>query len=235
MTERQIKILKALIEEYIKTAEPISSDFLSKKYDFGLCPSAIRIEMQFLIKSGFLEQPHTSAGRVPTDRAYRFFVDALEDYRDRERQSVEQALNRILNRQTKDQFRLAGNLTKFMADNSSALAIIHFLNHDISWKEGWDEIIKEPEFMDLEFVSNILNFLDNFEEKIKELNPQGIGIYIGHEIPISKSRNLSLVCSICPIPNNEKAFVSILGPKRMDYAKNINLIQSVNKALSDLI
>jgi len=72
LSERQYEILKALIDEYIRTAEPISSDFLAQKYNFGLCSSAIRIEMQLLNKSGFLEQPHTSAGRVPTDRAYRF-------------------------------------------------------------------------------------------------------------------------------------------------------------------
>ena len=75
ISERQEEIIKLLVKEYIKSAEPISSKFLAEKYDFGICPSTLRIEFQYLIKEGFLEQPHTSAGRVPTDKAYRFFVD----------------------------------------------------------------------------------------------------------------------------------------------------------------
>ncbi|MFA5087221.1 MAG: hypothetical protein WC470_02905 [Candidatus Paceibacterota bacterium] len=233
MTERQNEILKALIKEYIKTAEPISSEFLAKKYDFGLCPSAIRIEMQLLIKGGFLEQPHTSAGRIPTDRAYRFFVDTFVE--PKEERSIEAELNEILNKQIDDQFKLAGNLAKFLAGASSGLAIIHFVNNDVSWKEGWDEIAREPEFLENNFAFNLLNFLDNFEEKIKNIESSGVNIYIGHEIPIPKADNLSLICSTCSISDKEKAFVSILGPKRMDYTKNINLIHSINKVLKDLL
>jgi heat-inducible transcriptional repressor len=59
ISERQAQIIKNLVKEYIKTAEPVSSKFLAEKYDFGICPSAIRIEFQYLIKEGYLEQPHT--------------------------------------------------------------------------------------------------------------------------------------------------------------------------------
>ena len=233
LTDRQNEILKALIKEYIKIAEPISSEFLAKKYDFGLCPSAIRIEMQILIKSGFLEQPHTSAGRIPTDRAYRFFVDAFEA--PKEEKNIEQELNEILKKKLDDQFKLAGSLAKFLSEASSSLAIIHFVDSVISWKEGWDEIAKEPEFLEDNFAFNLLNFLDNFEEKIKNIESKGINIYIGHEIPIPKAKNLSLICSTCSIPNKEKAVISILGPKRMDYDRNIKLIYSINKVLEDLL
>ena len=77
LSERQEQIVKSLVREYIKTAEPISSKFLSERHEFDLCPSSIRIELQYLINEGYLEQPHTSAGRIPTDKAYRFFVDNL--------------------------------------------------------------------------------------------------------------------------------------------------------------
>ena len=76
-TERQQKILNTIIEEYINSAQPISSQLLEKKHNFGLSPATIRIEMQKLTDAGFLYQPHTSAGRVPTDEGYRFFVDDL--------------------------------------------------------------------------------------------------------------------------------------------------------------
>jgi heat-inducible transcriptional repressor len=235
ISDRQNVILKALIREYIKTAEPISSDFLSKKYDFGLCPSAIRIEMQSLIKSGFLEQPHTSAGRIPTDKAYRFFVDSLVAESGDKENLMENEIEEILKEKINDRFRMAGNLAKFLANTSSGLAIVQFFNNDVSWKEGWEEIAKEPEFVDKDFVFNFLNFLDNFEEKIKALDSQGMHIYIGKEIPLPRAKNLSLICSSIMISPNEGAFISIIGPKRMDYTRNIKLINSLNKALEDLI
>jgi len=75
ITERQKAILNSVVGEYINSAQPVSSQLLEKRYDFGICPATIRIEMQKLTDAGFIYQPHTSAGRVPTDKGYRFFVD----------------------------------------------------------------------------------------------------------------------------------------------------------------
>ena len=77
ITDRQKDILDKIIQEYISSAEPVPSQSLEKKYDFGLSPATIRGEMHKLTEEGFLYQPHTSAGRVPTDKGYRFFVDNL--------------------------------------------------------------------------------------------------------------------------------------------------------------
>jgi heat-inducible transcriptional repressor len=77
ITKRQEKILNTLTQEYIKTAKPVSSKFLEKKCKLGVCPATIRIELQKLAELGFIKQPHTSAGRVPTNTAYRFFLDKV--------------------------------------------------------------------------------------------------------------------------------------------------------------
>ena len=77
ISERQSDILNNLIKDYIQLAHPVSSEFLEKKHSFGLSPATLRIEMQKLTDKGFLSQPHTSAGRVPTDKGYRFFVNEL--------------------------------------------------------------------------------------------------------------------------------------------------------------
>ena len=77
ITKRQENILEVLVRDYINSAQPISSEFLEKKHKFGLSPATLRIEMQKLTDGGYLIQPHTSAGRVPTDRGYRFFVDKI--------------------------------------------------------------------------------------------------------------------------------------------------------------
>ena len=77
LTLRQADILDSVISEYIRLAEPISSQHLEKRYDFGVSPATIRNELQALSEKGYLAQPHTSAGRMPTDKGYRFFVDGV--------------------------------------------------------------------------------------------------------------------------------------------------------------
>jgi heat-inducible transcriptional repressor len=79
LTPRQKQILKAIVEDYIFTAEPVGSRVLSKKFDFGLSPATLRNEMADLEDEGLLRQPHTSAGRIPSDAGYRVFVDGLMD------------------------------------------------------------------------------------------------------------------------------------------------------------
>ena len=77
MDERKRKILQAIIDDYISTAEPIGSRTIARKYDLGVSPATIRNEMSDLEILGFLEQPHTSAGRIPSAKGYRFYVDCL--------------------------------------------------------------------------------------------------------------------------------------------------------------
>lgn len=77
LNERKKKILQIIIEDYISSAEPVGSRTIARKYDLGLSPATIRNEMSDLELLGYLEQPHTSAGRIPSAEAYRFYVDAL--------------------------------------------------------------------------------------------------------------------------------------------------------------
>ncbi|MDD3386754.1 MAG: hypothetical protein PHU17_02400 [Candidatus Pacebacteria bacterium] len=227
INERQEEIIKLLVKEYIKNAEPISSKFLSEKYDFGICPSSLRIEFQILIREGYLEQPHTSAGRVPTDKAYRFFVDNLkEEYEEK----IEEELEEII-RGIKDHYRIASEITKYLSVHSSGFAIFSFSDKDIIIKEGFEEIYKNPEAKDFSFIQGFIDYMKNIESNIKEITP---GLYIGGENHAKKAKNITLICSECNLPK-QKAFVSILGPKRMDYERNIRLINSLNKVLKELI
>ncbi|MFA5715241.1 MAG: hypothetical protein WC998_05855 [Candidatus Paceibacterota bacterium] len=227
ISERQAQIIKSLVKEYIKTAEPVSSKFLAEKYDFGICPSAIRIEFQILIREGFLEQPHTSAGRVPTDKAYRLFVDSLKEKRE---EKLEEEIVQML-RGMQGKFQMASEIAKFLADNSSSFVNLHFSKEGFDLKEGLDEIFKEPESKNEDFISSFVNFMENFEKNTENLQT---GVYIGEENKIPKSKYITLICSECKLPN-QNAFITILGPKRMDYEKNIKLINALNKVLEELI
>ena len=84
MDSRKEKILEAVVLDYIQTAEPVGSRTISKKYDLGVSPATIRNEMADLEEMGLIEQPHTSAGRIPSDKGYRFYVDHLMEEKDKE-------------------------------------------------------------------------------------------------------------------------------------------------------
>ena len=77
LSERKLKILQAIISDFIRSAEPVGSRTLSKKYDLGVGPATIRNEMADLEDDGYLTHPHTSAGRVPSEKAYRLYVNEL--------------------------------------------------------------------------------------------------------------------------------------------------------------
>jgi len=227
IAERQGEILNRIIQEYIQLAQPISSQLLEKKYDFGICPATIRIEMQRLTDKGYLYQPHTSAGRIPTDRGYRFFVDKLLE---KELESFK--IEDWFEEETGDTITFIQSLTEKLAAASRALILSYLEEERIFWKDGWEEILKEPEFRDKDYIINFTEFLENFEKGIKgfKLN-SGIRIYIGRENPFKKARDFSMISFKCFLPERKEAILSILGPKRMDYDRNINLINSLIKML----
>src|SRR4030067_3477174 len=77
LTDRQVQILRAVGEEYMQTAEPVGSETLDRKYNLGVSPATIRNEMAYLVDLGYLKQPHTSAGRIPSATAIRLYIDEM--------------------------------------------------------------------------------------------------------------------------------------------------------------
>jgi len=229
--ERQQKILSHIVQEYIKSAKPVSSKKIAKDCGFNVVSSTIRNDMQALTDDGFLFQPHTSSGRVPTDKAYRFFVDQLyrEGFFDKKKE-----IQRDWTKEDKDTLKLIQDITKDLASLSSGLVVSHLSDGRLFWKEGWDEIFQEPEFRKIGLVQDFIKFLDNFEGEIKSLEPDsGVKVYIGKESRVPKSQNFSIIISECYFPEKEKGWISILGPKRMAYGKNIALIDSFKKLMED--
>ena len=240
LTQRQEKLLNTIIGEYIELAQPVSSQCLEKKYDFGICPATIRIEMQKLTDNGFLCQPHTSAGRVPTDKGYRFFVDELlekeigDGFDGLTTGGFDKLTTSWFENEIKDNIKFIQSITKNLAHISGALALNYLDKEKVFWKEGWEEILKEPEFGEKDFVVNFVDFLENFENNIGdfEIN-SGIKVYIGKENPFKGAKDFSLISAKYHLPN-EEGIISILGPKRMAYDKNISLINSLTKLLENL-
>jgi transcriptional regulator of heat shock response len=205
----------------------VSSQWLEKKYDFGIKPAMIRIEMQKLTDNGFLHQPHTSAGRVPTDKGYRFFVDELLE------KEIGDGFDKLttgwFENEIEDNIKFVQSLTKNLAHISGALALSYLDKEKVFWKEGWEEILKEPEFGQIDFAVNFAEFLENFEKNIGdfEIN-SGIKIYIGKENPLKCAKDFTLISAKYHL-SNEDGIISLVGPKRMAYDKNISLINSLTK------
>ena len=142
LTERKLKILQAIISDYVKTAEPVGSRTLSRKYDLGISPATIRNEMADLEEMGYLTHPHTSAGRVPSDAAYRLYVNALMEKKELSREEkniIAQRLRSNVNEFEKTIEHAASvlseitNLTSFAltpAQNEDALRFINLLPVD---------------------------------------------------------------------------------------------------------
>lgn len=218
MDSRGRQILKALVEEYIERAEPISSGFLAEEYQgWHISSATIRNELMELDGEGFLEQPHASAGRVPTTKGYRFFVDNLLN-----NISLNEEAQRIID--AKSAFEELGD---FLAQESKSLVLGSEDMKDVR-EEGLRYLLNEPEFQEREFL---IDFVKRAEEIRKEFK-KFIGLadiephlYIGSEGEeiIGDTKYSFIVTRI-----EEKEFAGLViffGSTRMNYEKGLALAQ----------
>jgi len=239
ITERQSKILNALIREYIESAEPVGSKFLDKKCKFNVCPATIRNEMQKLTDMGYICQLHTSAGRVPTAKGYRFFVEQVINSGDSFSDDSFIEDIKEIERESENEFRFAELIAKTLAAVSSSLVFAYLPEKDFLWKEGWKEILRNPEFREADFLEDFADVVDSMENTIKEFakdknNQKKIEVYIGKEKAIPNLKGFSLIVSRNKFPENEDGFLAFLGPQRMAYDKNISIFNSLLKELDNL-
>lgn len=229
MTERQEKIFNKIIKEYVKTARPVGSVILEEKYNFSLCPATIRNEMKELTNMGYLYQPHTSSGRVPTSKGYRYFVNNIlneKEYKDREISQEKKYLNKKEESFEKTIKNIEEKIRE-IALGSSGLAFAYFFEKDLFLVEGWNIVLKNPEFEEKNFLTEFISHFDLLEEKIKEdlKEINNFQISIGKENSFINSDNLSLIISK---NKDSNTYFGIFGPSRMEYNKNIKLILDIN-------
>ena len=221
-TERQKKILEYVVSEYVESARPISSQTLEKKYDLGVSPATLRAEMLALSEQGFLEKPHASSGRVPTDKGYRFFVDEILE---NPKEYSDKAINAD---DTISPWRFAKNL----ASLTSSLVAVYLQEQEMIFKEGWEDLLAEPEFEDHNSMKSFARLIEDFEWNIGDLSfGRGIEVFIGKEVLFSRVKDFSIIVAECEFEENKKGIVAFLGPKRMEYPKNINILHSWTKRL----
>lgn len=235
MTDRQEAILGAVVREYVEFAVPVSSQLLVEKYGFDLSTATLRAEMLELEGGGYLYQPHTSAGRIPTDAGFRYFVDRLmepEALSLREQRSLQAELLK-LRAQNKLLARTTAQLLSRMSDS---LALSGLIESEDFYKCGTQKLLSKPEFGNLDSVCKLAEVLDYLDENADGLfrrmrdsrEPQ---VFIGKENLIGTADECSMVVSRYNLRSGEEGLLAIIGPKRMEYSRNISLINYFKKLL----
>jgi transcriptional regulator of heat shock response len=236
LTERQKKILSVVVKEYTQTAVPVGSKVLVSKYKFDLSSATIRSEMNELEEKEYLHQPHISAGRIPTDKGYRYFVEKIMPDKELSKQEQKKLQTELLKMQAKNT-RLTRTTAKLLSGLSGNLAISGVKNEFDDF--GMQELLDEPEFREMDDLCRLAETLDYIDEKfdslVKNLRDNEVKIFIGKENPIKEISNCSMMVSPYRTKSGEKGLLALIGPKRMEYAKNKSLIQYMKKLLGSSV
>lgn len=235
ISERQRAILCQIVEEYAETASPVGSVTMAKL--FNVSPATIRAEMARLEAFGLIAQPHTSAGRVPTDAGYRFYVNNLEgadDFTEERafergahalevRVSSQSRADAAIRRAVDALVELTGNLGLATVDGQLYLS-------------GMSQLFTQPEFLDARRVQAVAKLLDNLEPWLREAAPgEALNIFIGQENPIGRNSEVSLIISKFRSPFSDNSYIGVLGPTRQNYSKVMSLVRHAGNMLEDLI
>lgn len=227
LSERQEGLLESVISEYIRIAQPIGSQYLEERYDFGVSPATIRNELQLLSERGYLTQPHTSSGRVPTDKGYRFFVDGVSK---KEKLKESKKWEEVFEKEVTDALEFSAQAARALANESSGLAAMYMERTSLFFKEGWEDMLQEPEFEEQDSIKSFARFLNDFEKNAATMPfKEGVRVFIGKENPFSKVTDFSIMIAECAFPGQGRGKVALLGPKRMAYPKNIHLLRAFSQ------
>lgn len=238
MTDRQMEILIAIIEQYSEVASPVGSVTLAKL--FNVSSATIRLEMSKLEALGLIEQPHTSAGRIPTDKGYRMYVNYLHDNRQKDTHPVitEDRAKKAYARQilgNGDQADLIiRRAVKGLSNMTNNLGFATIGNQIYTC--GLSNLFNQPDFDSREDMIALSNLIDNLEPWLKETQPnKSVSVFIGSENPIGKESGASLIISKFNSPYSHRSYIGVLGSTRQSYAKVMQLVEETAQLLESIL
>ncbi len=261
---RKDKIFQIVVHSYVETAEPVGSRTISKHHDLGLSPASIRNVMADLEEEGFLKQPHTSAGRVPTDKGYRYYVDRLMEREELTGEEKARIWEEIGSARTVEG--MAEKVSKVISSLTENAALIYlqslkrlsfltglleelmderrrleeYLEEEPGlFIEGAFRVIGQPEFRDTE---KLLELLQVFEEKNRfirlitaDLAQRGIHVHIGSENSGGGLDGVSVVVKECELGGLPIGGIAVVGPTRMKYSKVVAVVNFVADTVSERV
>ncbi len=234
MNTRQRQVLSAIVELYTKTAIPVGSQALLEHFQFPVSSATLRNDMVELETEGYLYQPHTSAGRIPTDTGYRFYVEEMMGDEDLSREDQRRLQKELLIMKAK-QARTGRSTARLLSALSGNLAVSGLIDKEEFYDFGMKELMEKPEFQEIDELCRLVETLDSLDEKLDgimlKLKDGETHIFIGDENPIKEISNCSMVVAPYKDKDGEQGVLAIIGPKRMDYAKNKSLIEYMRRVL----
>ncbi len=233
MTDRQQQLLSAIVEQYAEVASPVGSSLLAKA--FGVSSATIRSEMVELERLGYIKQPHTSAGRVPTDKGYRFYVNQLSD--DKTSTTAPTGAERALTA------RVSGAGLPQQTIRNAVDTLVE-LTHNLGlatigpqlYMSGLSNLFGQPEFMHPGQVKEVARLLDNLEPWLYEAAPnEPLSVYIGSENPVGRSAGATLIISRFRSPFSDSSYIGVLGPTRQSYRDVMHLVGQAGRTLEETL
>lgn len=235
MTERQQQILNAIVEQYAEVASPVGSNLLAKA--FNVSSATIRAEMAELERLGYIHQPHTSAGRVPTDAGYRLYVNSLMSVSPIQETQVERRAEKAL----ATRVQMGGvpelairNAVDTLVELTQNLALATIGNQ--LYMSGLSNLFGQPEFINSMQVQQVASLLDNLEPWLREAAPnEPLSVYIGAENPIGRAAGCSLIISRFRSPFSDNSYIGTLGPTRQSYRDVMLLVRRAGQELEEAL
>ena len=232
-----MQILATIIEQHAEIAAPVGSVMLAKL--FNVSSATIRSEMARLEEMGLIAQPHTSAGRVPTDAGYRFYVNSLNEAHEDELQTLlsDRSVRAIESRVT-TQTTHADRAIRSAVD--SLVELTHNLGlatiGDELYLSGMGNLFSQPEFAQGNHAQAVAHLIDNLEPWLREASPnEPLNVYIGSENPVGKTSGASLIISRFRSPYSDRSYIGVLGSTRQSYAKVMRLVRHAGAMLEEVL
>lgn len=219
MEERKRQILNTILEEHIETGLPVGSSLLVEKYKLGVSPATVRNIMADLEEKGYIAQPHTSAGRVPTEKAYKLLLEDLGEGKLKEKEV--EAINEVFSKDA--DFR---KVAKALAETAQT-AVFWARDENDLYYTGMSNLFHQPEFSRAENIYDMGEVIDRMDEIVEDIfsevdfEPE---ILIGSDNPFGDS------CSSIIVKYRDGEDVGIFGilaPMRMDYERSLAIIKYV--------
>jgi heat-inducible transcriptional repressor len=224
ISDRKKVILRTIISEYLKNAQPVSSGMLVEKCKLGVSPATVRNEMVELEEDGYIIQPHTSAGRVPTELAYE--LELIEIVSSKDKKNLKETEIALLNNLFSHEEAGAKQTAKAIAELANCAVFWAFHKNDLYYT-GLANLFAQPEFKQSEIVYDVSVIIDRMEEIIDDLFERiddGKQVMIGSKNPFGNFLSTVLVKYK---KNNHSGIFGLMGPTRMDYAHNLALINYI--------
>jgi heat-inducible transcriptional repressor len=221
MKDRTQNLLKLVVENYIATAEPVGSRFLTESAGLEVSAATVRNELAMLEEEGYLTHPHTSAGRVPTETGYQYYVEHLMEQKSLKKKIKDEITNFSKHEDKKQGMK---QVAKMVATEANNAVIIAFGPHSVYYT-GISNLFSQPEFHEVGHTVSVSAMFDAVEEYIDDLFEKlerTSTILIGSKNPFGST------CSLVGSLIGEKSAFAVLGPVRMDYSDTIPLVSFIS-------